>query len=91
MAFLTRALRPFKCLDTGARPLLNAHLPSHCPKMFIWRCLTSQNTPQRATLDPHEPIEEDTLPHYDHRDYYPVRLGEVMGEKYKVISKLGYG
>lgn len=36
-------------------------------------------------------IEEAALPHYDHKEYYPVRLGEVLGGQYKIISKLGYG
>jgi len=36
-------------------------------------------------------IEEETLPFYDPRLFYPVRIGEVLGKRYQVISKLGYG
>ena len=35
-------------------------------------------------------IEEETLPHYDAKKFYPVRIGEVFNSKYRVIGKLGY-
>ncbi|KAI2008617.1 hypothetical protein LOZ39_005583 [Ophidiomyces ophidiicola] len=36
-------------------------------------------------------IEEETLPGYTPDKYYPVRLGEVLGNRYHVVGKLGYG
>ncbi|KAE8352212.1 protein kinase [Aspergillus coremiiformis] len=36
-------------------------------------------------------IEEETLPFYEHEQYYPVHIGEVFSSRYKVIGKLGYG
>ncbi|KAI2602112.1 kinase-like protein [Hypoxylon sp. NC1633] len=36
-------------------------------------------------------IEEETLPFYDPRLFYPVRIGEVFGKRYQVVAKLGYG
>jgi hypothetical protein len=36
-------------------------------------------------------IEEETLPFYDPRLFYPVRIGEVFGNRYQVVAKLGYG
>lgn len=38
-----------------------------------------------------EPLEEQTLPRFYERHYYPVRIGEVFKDQYRVISKLGYG
>ncbi|PYH75264.1 CMGC protein kinase [Aspergillus vadensis CBS 113365] len=36
-------------------------------------------------------VEEETLPTYDVKTYYPVRLGEVLDGRYQVVAKLGYG
>ncbi|KAL8967014.1 MAG: hypothetical protein Q9183_003108 [Haloplaca sp. 2 TL-2023] len=36
-------------------------------------------------------VEEEMLPGYDPKHYYPVKLGEVLHERYRVIGKLGYG
>ncbi|KAG9249752.1 kinase-like domain-containing protein [Emericellopsis atlantica] len=37
-------------------------------------------------LAPHIPIEEETLPQYLASRYYPVRLGEVLQERYQPLS-----
>ncbi|OJI83058.1 hypothetical protein ASPTUDRAFT_57031 [Aspergillus tubingensis CBS 134.48] len=37
-----------------------------------------------------EEVEEETLPTYDVKKYYPVRLGEVLDGRYQVVAKLGY-
>lgn len=42
-------------------------------------------------IDPTEEVEEETLPTYDVKTYYPVRLGEVLDGRYQVVAKLGYG
>lgn len=36
-------------------------------------------------------VEEETLPRYCSRHFYPVRLGEIFDERYEVVAKLGYG
>lgn len=36
-------------------------------------------------------VEEETLPFYEHEQYYPVRIGELFSSKYQVVGKLGYG
>lgn len=38
-----------------------------------------------------QPIEEQTLPFYHERHYYPVRIGEIFKNRYSIIAKLGYG
>ncbi|XXH04300.1 hypothetical protein Hte_010714 [Hypoxylon texense] len=36
-------------------------------------------------------VEEEALPLYNSRLFYPVRIGEVLGNRYQVVAKLGYG
>ncbi|KAL2010521.1 hypothetical protein VTN00DRAFT_6328 [Thermoascus crustaceus] len=37
------------------------------------------------------PLEEEHTPHYNPRQYYPVEIGQVLGKRYEIILKLGYG
>ncbi|CAG8928809.1 unnamed protein product [Penicillium salamii] len=36
-------------------------------------------------------IDEETLPQYDHRHFFPVRIGDVYNERYQITGKLGFG
>ena len=36
-------------------------------------------------------FEELTLPNYSDKRYYPVRIGERSVDRYRIITKLGYG
>ncbi|KAK5093106.1 hypothetical protein LTS08_008951, partial [Lithohypha guttulata] len=38
-----------------------------------------------------DPIEEETLPRYRPDDYFPVSIGQVFNEKFKILAKLGFG
>lgn len=42
-------------------------------------------------LDSSEEIEEETLPTYRAEKYYAVRIGEVLGDRYQLVAKIGYG
>lgn len=42
-------------------------------------------------LDTSEEIEEETLPTYNAEKYYPVRIGDVMVDRYQVVAKIGFG
>lgn len=42
-------------------------------------------------IPPEQPIEEERLPFYRPQDYYPMRIGEVIRERYQVVAKLGFG
>ncbi|KAK0253464.1 hypothetical protein LTR02_002537 [Friedmanniomyces endolithicus] len=42
-------------------------------------------------LDPSVLVEEETVRGYKAEHYYPVRIGEVFQDRYRVIGKLGYG
>lgn len=43
------------------------------------------------TLPAETPIDEETLPHYDPEQFYPVHIGDVFKNRYQVTGKLGYG
>ncbi|KAM5503253.1 hypothetical protein McaMca56_001178 [Microsporum canis] len=42
-------------------------------------------------VDTNEKIEEETLPTYNPKKYYPVRLGQIFQDRYQVVGKVGYG
>lgn len=37
------------------------------------------------------PSEEQTLPRFFQRRYYPVRIGQLFNGRYRILTKLGYG
>lgn len=37
------------------------------------------------------PVEEETLPWYDPKCFYPIKPGDVLDRRYKVLVKLGWG
>ena len=52
---------------------------------------TVATTPGFKLLNNSKMIEEERVPEFEARPFYPVRLGEVFGSKYQVVSKLGWG
>ncbi|KAI8725617.1 Protein kinase domain-containing protein [Fusarium sp. LHS14.1] len=42
-------------------------------------------------LNPTILIEEEKTPNYDADRFYPVRLGQVLNNRYQIATKLGYG
>lgn len=48
-------------------------------------------TPQFERIDHSYLVEEEMLPNYKPEEYYPVKLGEILHDRYKTIGKLGYG
>lgn len=89
------------------RPLLSkSYSPlyfyiSKCPGRYLQqRALVSPQWTSRPRnfpssgfklLDSCLRIEEETLPTYQARKYYPVQQGEVLNNRYQVLAKLGYG
>ncbi|KAI0654569.1 kinase-like domain-containing protein [Cubamyces menziesii] len=49
------------------------------------------STVNPSIINSNIPIEEERLPWYDSRDFYPVRVGQVFKSRYQVVGKLGYG
>lgn len=54
----------------------------------LWVHRTSRSMATRGRC---QSIEEQTLPSYDRKQYYPVKIGEILKCKYRIIAKLGYG
>lgn len=44
-----------------------------------------------VTIPAEERVEEETIPGYVAARYYPVRIGEILGRRYQVVGKLGFG
>jgi serine/threonine-protein kinase SRPK3 len=44
-----------------------------------------------VSLDPTTKIEEEHMPAYAKRLFYPAKLGDVIRERYQLLCKLGYG
>ncbi len=44
-----------------------------------------------TTIASSDLIEEELLPHYNARHFFPVEPGKVFNKRYETIVKLGYG
>lgn len=55
-----------------------------------WKPLDFSNT-NFPRISSAQKIEEETLPGYVASRYYPVRIGEVLRDRYQVVGKLGFG
>lgn len=42
-------------------------------------------------IDPSQKVEEEQLPLYKRDEYCPMRIGEVLMDRYQILAKLGYG
>ena len=49
------------------------------------------NTQRFKSIVSGQPFEEEQLPWYAPDQFYPVRIGELLNFRYKVVGKLGYG
>ena len=72
--------------------LKRAH--SHTNRQALSDLLHSRGNsphPQPDTISGHKQVEEETLPKYNADHFYPIRIGDVLGDRYKVVAKLGFG
>ncbi|KAJ6109130.1 kinase domain protein [Penicillium sp. IBT 16267x] len=74
-----RFLSQFNAFSILKRP------PSHLSSTYSKRHLNA------LEMDPASPVEEESLPFYQPEQFYPVKIGELLNAKYRVIGKLGYG
>jgi len=51
----------------------------------------SSSPPAFIKVHPSNLIDEETFADYRPEEYYPVTLGEIFQDRYKIIGKLGYG
>lgn len=44
-----------------------------------------------STVTPTDPLDEELLPHFNAKHFYPVHPGEIFSQRYQTIAKLGFG
>ena len=71
-----RKLRAFTAVERELRTPSPPHPPS---------------TVTYPAIDFPELIEEEKLPCYHSKDFYPARVWQVLNSRYQVVGKLGYG
>ena len=55
-----------------------------------WKPLDFSN-PNFGMIPSTQMIEEETVPGYVASRYYPVRIGEILRDRYQIVGKLGFG
>jgi serine/threonine-protein kinase SRPK3 len=55
-----------------------------------WKPLNFSN-PTFVRIPASQKIEEETIPDYVASRYYPVRIGEILKDRYQIVGKLGFG
>jgi hypothetical protein len=84
---------------TASPPIFVSQFPVYLPHLSIIRPIATATplAPLKfpisgfTELDKTEKIEEEDIPSYVAEDYYPVHIGEVLGGRYQIVTKLGYG
>ncbi|KAK0102305.1 hypothetical protein ONS95_005928 [Cadophora gregata] len=83
---------------TSPRPILHSSTRIRRPAMASQQFSDRAMFPPRAfdstgfeVIDPSQLVEEERLPFYNRDHYYPMRIGEVLKDRYQVVAKLGYG
>ncbi|KAI1125820.1 serine threonine protein kinase, CMGC group [Nemania abortiva] len=57
---------------------------------WSWKPIAFSNS-NFAQIQADQRLEEEALPDYRASRYYPVRIGEVLRDRYQVVGKLGFG
>jgi serine/threonine-protein kinase SRPK3 len=83
---LVKFLQRYPCPTGPGRAMLTSLLRPFRP---AWKPLFFAD--DAPLIAPHQKIEEETIPDYLASRYYPVRIGEVIHDRYQVVGKLGYG
>ena len=55
-----------------------------------WKPLTFSN-PNFTRIPLGEQVEEELFPDYIASRYYPARIGQILGDRYQIVCKLGFG
>ena len=59
--------------------------------MALWQQPWPPSSAIVAQLDHSLPVEEEKTPFYRPDRFYPARLGQILGARYQLATKLGYG
>ena len=101
------AVRPQRRIIThGQHTQLKFHFnfSTECPILFRRRSIkplksrktldlpaTMSTSSHFERIDSSYLVEEETVSGYNPKHYYPVKIGEVLHERYRIIGKLGFG
>ncbi|VUC27273.1 unnamed protein product [Clonostachys rosea] len=75
-------------------------LPQSAARPLIWgrslsvtsrASVASISSAKQHAQDTNAPVEEERYQLYDPKIFYPARIGEKLGGKYRLVSKLGWG
>ncbi|KAK7536422.1 kinase-like domain-containing protein [Phyllosticta citribraziliensis] len=55
-----------------------------------WKPLTFSNK-DFFLISANQKVEEETVPNYVASRYYPVRIGEILRDRFQIVGKLGFG
>ena len=88
-----KSLKHFHLLHFRMRGTVTLLQYSTCARS---RCVCLPQIPRRtnhkmADGGGWQPIEEQILPLYHQKRYYPVKIGDIFKTRYRIIAKLGYG
>lgn len=74
-------------MRSGPTLAIFKHFISRSQSFKPWRAMSTQ--PLQAEIK--HLIEEEKLPYYNAKHFYPAHVGQLLHSKYKVLGKLGYG
>lgn len=81
-----------KCTKCDRRQIINKHKLLNMSLRRLFRSRPCQTPTVRANvLSVAERIEEECTPHYSPKHFYPMRLYQVLNDRYQVSAKLGWG
>lgn len=82
---------PAFTLYSGLEPTHMASLLRRLPwSGRAWKPLSFSNI-NFPRLPTQQRIEEELFPDYVASRYYPVRIGEILKDRYQIVGKLGFG
>lgn len=93
--FAERIFRSFLFAPHSRLPLVTPALKPRC--RTVTYSLAARLQPREfpttgfEEIDPSQKVEEERLSCYNRDQYYPMRIGEVLQDRYQVVAKLGYG
>lgn len=68
--------------------LAQRNLAHRLDQCYVRRRLLHQHNDNNME---HAPLEEQTLPRFHEKRYYPMKIGQTLNDQYRILTKLGYG
>ena len=88
---------PKPSVQTLFSPVTRVRITRFCAtqmRSISSRLFSSQQTKRPTTpklLPPHIPIEEELIPWYEANHFFPANPGDVLGGRFELKAKLGFG